>query len=246
MNVFWLLYSYDYYLKVFDNPIIVVEFFTRTIFIYSEFLIASLLINSKNSNVITLKKNTVTKKSSTKKKSIPQKEPTLQKKLSPIKKPTKKKKPTPINTNPEAGFIKSDLSKMYSQKNILLNRLKPILNKQQQISLVSLNFSIVSSYKPSNTDFEKIERDLKLLNLTLDSLKGYSGWDKAINNLISLPKEMKELIFMNSIEFLYVVGKLNKQRTDHAQKIFTKLGISSEQAMNILGKAKAFKKEFDL
>lgn len=240
MNVFWVLYSYDYYLKVFDNPIIVLEFFTRTIFIYSEFLIASLLINSKNSNVIAPKKNTITKKSSTKKKSIPQKEPTLQKKSSPIKKPTL------INTNPEAGFIKSDLSKIYSQKNILLKRIKPILNKQQQISLVSLNFSIVSSYKPTNTDFEKIERDLKLLNLTLDSLKGYSGWDKAINNLISLPKEMKELIFMNSIEFLYVVGKLNKQRTDHAQKIFTKLGISSKEAMNILGKVIAFKKEFDL
>jgi len=131
------------------------------------------------------------------------------------------------------------------EKNILLNKIKPLLNKQQQISLLCLHFSIINGYKPTNTDFEKMERDLKLLNLTFDSLKGYSGWDIAVNDLISIPQELKELIFLNSIEFLNVNGKLNEQRMNQAEKIFTKLGISSEKAMSILGKFMSLKKNFD-
>ncbi len=130
-----------------------------------------------------------------------------------------------------------------AQKEILLNRFNT-LSRKQRVSLVHLYFSIISVDKPTQSDFDKIERELDLFNLTLDSLSGYTGWDIAANDLIPLPQALKEFIFLCAIEFLYVDGRINEKRGDRFDKIFNKLGISEEKGMEIMEKARHLRNEF--
>ena len=170
------------------------------------------------------------------------------KKTPPIKKapaakkaPTSKTKPA-IKKVPASRKIKLNSFKNYNQKqkDILLKTYSSA-SKQQKISIIYLFASILKEEKPTKSDFEKLERELDLFNFKTDLLSGYNGWHEIVKDLNPLPTSLKEFIFINSMEFMYIDGKISQKRMNQAEKIFSRIGISPDKAMEILGKHKAFR-----
>ena len=221
LGIFNGLYHYDYSLQMLKTPAVFFQLLSFVIFISLEFLIANLLINGLDSNISNAKKTP------------------------PIKKaPTAKIKPA-IKKVPASRKIKLNSFKNYNQKqkDILLKTYSSA-SKQQQISIIYLFASILKEEKPTKSDFEKLERELDLFNFKTDLLSGYNGWDEIVKDLNPLPTSLKEFIFINSMEFMYVDGKISQKRMNQAEKIFSRIGISPDKAMEILGKHKAFRNFF--
>jgi len=230
LGIFNGLYHYDIYLQILKTPQIFFQLLSLVIFISLEFLIANLLINGLDSNISNAKKTPPIKKAP------------AAKKTPPIKKaPTAKIKPA-IKKVPASRKIKLNSFKNYSQKqkDILLKTYSSA-SKQQQISIIYLFASILKEEKPTKSDFEKLERELDLFNFKTDLLSGYNGWDEIVKDLNPLPTSLKEFIFINSMEFMYVDGKISQKRMNQAEKFFSRIGISPDKAMEILGKHKAFR-----
>jgi hypothetical protein len=253
LGIFNGLYHYGYSLRMLKNPEVFFQLLSLVIFISLEFLIANLLINGLDSNISNAKKTPPIKKAPAAKKTPPikkvpaaKKAPTA-KKTPPIKKaPAAKTKPA-IKKVPASRKIKLNPFKNYNQtqKDILLKTYSSA-SKQQQISIIYLFASILKEEKPTKSDFEKLERELDLFNFKMDLLSGYNGWDGIVKDLNPLPTSLKEFIFINSMEFMYVDGKLSQKRMNQAEKVFSRIGISSDKAMEILGKHKAFRNNLGL
>ena len=204
--------------------------------------------NGLDSNMSNAKKTPPIKKAPAAKKTPPikkvpaaKKAPTA-KKTPPIKKaPAAKTKPA-IKKVPASRKIKLNSFKNYNQKqkDILLKTYSSA-SKQQQNSIIYLFASILKEEKPTKSDFEKLERELDLFNFKTDLLSGYNGWHEIVKDLNPLPTSLKEFIFINSMEFMYVDGKLSQKRMNQAEKVFSRIGISPDKAMEILGKHKAFR-----
>ena len=129
------------------------------------------------------------------------------------------------------------------QKNVLLKTYEP-LSQKQRISVISLYFFIVNGDQPSGLDFQKIERELDLFNLSTDCLSGYSGWDGIVEDLKPINKSLKEFIFISSLEFSYVNNRMSEQRMNQAEKRFSRLGITADKALELMAKARALKNDF--
>ena len=229
LGIFNGLYHYGYSLHMLTNPEVFFQLLSLVIFISLEFLIANLLINGLDSNISNAKKTPPIKKAPAAKKA-----------------PTAKTKPA-IKKVPASRKIKLNPFKNYNQtqKDILLKTYSSA-SKQQQISIIYLFASILKEEKPTKSDFEKLERELDLFNFKMDLLSGYTGWDGIVKDLNPLPTSLKEFIFINSMEFMYVDGKLSQKRMNQAEKVFSRIGISSDKAMEILGKHKAFRNNLGL
>ena len=223
LGIFNGLYHYGYSLRMLKNPEVFFQLLSLVIFISLEFLIANLLINGLDSNISNAKKTP------------------------PIKKaPAAKTKPA-IKKVPASRKIKLNPFKNYNQtqKDILLKTYSSA-SKQQQISIIYLFASILKEEKPTKSDFEKLERELDLFNFKMDLLSGYNGWHEIVKDLNPLPTSLKEFIFINSMEFMYIDGKISQKRMNQAEKVFSRIGISSDKAMEILGKHKAFRNNLGL
>ena len=235
LGIFNALYHYGYSLRMLKNPEVFFQLLSLVIFISLEFLIANLLINGLDSNISNAKKTPTIKKA-----------PTAKTKPAIKKVPTAKTKPA-IKKVPASRKIKLNSFKNYNQiqKDLLLKTYSSA-SKQQQISIIYLFASILKEEKPTKSDFEKLERELDLFNFKMDLLSGYNGWDGIVKDLNPLPASLKEFIFINSMEFMYVDGKISQKRMNQAEKVFSRIGISSDKAMEILGKHKAFRNNLGL
>ena len=134
-------------------------------------------------------------------------------------------------------------------KNNPISKMFNNLTKNQKMSVMNLLSAIAfSDGQGSNPDREMQELNsyIRILDLHQGECRVYfknNGYEGIIQDLKSLPENLKEFLIICSWDLIICDGSPNKDELTGAGNLFEALGISGEKFLLTIKKSQAFMKE---